>query len=69
MRQQHRIVLAMDQDVFGAAADALDALAFELVLQAWRQRRAQIGAIERDVAETPAREPRLQPADDGLDLR
>src|SRR6185437_1710447 len=69
MRQQHEIVVGMNQYVFSAAGDALDAPPFERRFKIARQPGAQIGAVEFDLAEPPPDQMLLQSADDGLDFR
>src|SRR6185312_1552525 len=69
MSNQHAAIVEMDENVFGAAAEARDAPTFDAGAQADRQRLAQIGAVERQAGDAMPGHAHRQAALHGLDFR
>ncbi len=62
-------VIELDDDVFGAPADGIDAAAREARREPFRERKAQIGRRCSTAAEAPAKELQRQAATNRLDFR
>src|SRR5258707_3384524 len=66
MGDEHAAIIEMDEDVFGAAAETRHAPALDTRPQAQRERRAQIGAVERQARDPAALHAQRQAAPHGL---
>src|SRR6266851_803835 len=69
MGDEHAAIIEMDEDVFGAAAETRHAPSLDTRPQAQRERRAQIGAVERQARDPAALHAQRQAAPHGLDFR
>ena len=68
MHEQHVARRQIGQQIFGAAAEAGDGLAFELLGEILRQRPAQIAAMRLHLDETRVLHRGRKPAADGFDF-